>query len=150
MLGHNLLHKFKIQCFKMIFAITFSNFIAGKCRSRSLSWTECSQTWLYHRMRSVLKLLKLAHRVFLKLTQSCTSSPDILTPLPQICSHTVPPPPLYPSSPPLPLIIPSHLPPSYIIILASHHMPISSQPPFLYILRDFSHFHCPSLLVGET
>ena len=27
---------------------------------------------------------------------------------------------------------------------SSHHMPIPLQPPFLYFLRDFPHFRCPS------
>ena len=33
-----------------------------------------------------------------------------------------------------------HRPPSYVVFVSSHHMPIPLQPSFLYILCDFPHF----------
>ena len=48
------------------------------------------------------------------------------------------------SSLPSPLYFHYHRPPSYIVFLSSHHMPIPLQPSFLYYLCDFPHFHCPS------
>ena len=43
-----------------------------------------------------------------------------------------------------PLYLHYHHPPSYVVFLSSHHMPIPLQPPFLYNLCDFPHFRCPS------
>ena len=39
-----------------------------------------------------------------------------------------------------------HRPPSYVVLLSSHHMPIPLQPPFLDILCNFPHFRCPLIL----
>ena len=49
-----------------------------------------------------------------------------------------------PSSLPSPVSLHFHRPPSYLVFLSSHHMPISLQPPFLNFLCDFPHFRCPS------
>ena len=39
-------------------------------------------------------------------------------------------------------------PPSYVVFLSSHHMPIPLQPPFLDFLCDFPHFSsCPSYII---
>ena len=62
--------------------------------------------------------------------------------LSEIWSNTVQQPPCLPSSPPLALPIPPS-PPSYIILLSSHHVPMPSRPPFLDALRDFPRFRCP-------
>ena len=37
-----------------------------------------------------------------------------------------------------------HCPPSYVVFLFSHHMPVPLQPSFLYFICDFPHFRCPS------
>ena len=37
-----------------------------------------------------------------------------------------------------------HRPPSYVVFLSSHHMPIPLQSSFLYFLCDFPHFRCSS------
>ena len=37
-----------------------------------------------------------------------------------------------------------HRPPSYVVFLSSHHMPIPLQPSFLYFMCDFPHFRCHS------
>ena len=48
------------------------------------------------------------------------------------------------SSLPSPLYFHYHRPPSYVVLLSSHHMPIPLQPSFLYFLCDFPNFSCPS------
>ena len=48
------------------------------------------------------------------------------------------------SSPPSPLYFNFHRPPSYVVFLSYHHMPIPLQPTFLDFLCDFPHFRCPS------
>ena len=45
---------------------------------------------------------------------------------------------------PSPLYFHYHRPPSYVVFLSSHHMPIPLQPSFLYFLCAFPHFRCPS------
>ena len=42
------------------------------------------------------------------------------------------------------IIIAQIRPPSYMVFLSSHHMPIPLQPSFLYFVCDFRHFRCPS------
>ena len=61
-----------------------------------------------------------------------------------IIPHSVQP--SSPSSSPLPspLVFHYHRPPSYIVLLSSHHMPIPFQPPFLDFLCKFPHFCCPA------
>ena len=54
--------------------------------------------------------------------------------------HSVRPSSLRPSSS---LVLHFHRPPSYIVLLSSHHMPIPRQPSFLDIRWDFPHFSCP-------
>ena len=69
-----------------------------------------------------------------------TSSPIV----PSLWYHpsTAQPPLLRPSSLPL-FYFYFHRPPSYVVILSSHHMPILVQPRFLGFLGDFPHFLCP-------
>ena len=44
----------------------------------------------------------------------------------------------------LPLYLHFHRPPSYVVFLSSHHMPIPHQPSFMDFLCDSPHFRCPS------
>ena len=45
---------------------------------------------------------------------------------------------------PSPVYFHFHRPPSHVVFLSCHHMPIPLQPLFLDFLCDFHHFRCPS------
>ena len=53
---------------------------------------------------------------------------------------------LRPSSLPSPLYFNFHRPPSHVLFLSSHHMPIPLQPYFLNFLSDFPTFVVPLIL----
>ena len=63
--------------------------------------------------------------------------------LPGIIPHTLQPPSPRSSSLPSPLYFHIHRPPSYVVVLSSHHMLIPLQPPFPDFLWDLPHFCCP-------
>ena len=86
--------------------------------------------------------------VHLRVARSYTSSADSpfslisslrLSGLPSTLTHSTPPPPVY---------FHSHRPPSYVVLLYSHHITIPLQPSFLDFLCDFPHFLCPCFRTG--
>ena len=63
--------------------------------------------------------------------------------LPGIIPHTLQPSSPRSSSLPSPLYFHIHRPPSYVVLLSSHHTLIPLQPPFPDFLWDLPHFCCP-------
>ena len=78
----------------------------------------------------------------LHVARSYTSSAD--SPFSLISLYFVQPSSLRSSSLSSPLHLHFHRPPSYVLFLSSHHIPIPLQASFLDFLFDFAHFRCPS------
>ena len=89
-----------------------------------------------HRSNTVFILFPL-------LCGSYTSSADSLFLISSV-TNSVQPSSLRSSSLPSLLYFHSHHPPSYVVLLSSHHMPIPLHPHFLdFLCCDFPHFRCP-------
>ena len=104
----------------------------GRTRvSRSLSMTTilvCLSSPLY--LIPTFMWVRCLTIICLHVARSYTSSPD--SPFSKISSFTVSNYLL--SSLPSPLYIHFHRPPSYVVLLSLHHLPIPHQPPFLDFL----------------